>query len=178
MIDLKDYINESLLDDFGDMTQDQDELFSDPLMWLYDKTKTCKKWNQLIDILKEFKEFIDAGKVGTIIKRRIPAPKTGLYSKYWDLKTYNFGKSNMLCKFEFDINDLNNRSGDFDIRVLMIGCGKSNNSAVLCFSTTGVYWMIGGDITQPLVSNNATVYHIDPKSTFYKGYDDLFKKIK
>lgn len=178
MIDLKDFINESLLDDFDDIAQDQDELFSDPLSWIYKKSKSCKNWNQLIKILKEFKEFIDASKVGTIIKRRIPTPKTGLYSIYWDLKTYNFRKSNLLCKFEIDINDFNNRSGDFDIRVLIIGFGKSDRSIMLCFDTTGAYWMVGGDITQPLVSNNATVYHIDPKSTFYKGYDDLFKKIK
>lgn len=177
MIDLKDYINESLLDDFDDITQDQDELFSDPLSWIYKKSKSCKNWNQLIKILKEFKEFIDASKVGTIIKRRTPAPKTGLYSRMWDLRTYNFGKSNMLCRFEIDLDGIQN-SKEHDIRALIIGFGKSNQSAILCFGATGAYWIVGGDITQKLVTNDSNVYHIDPKSTFYKGYDDLFKKIK
>ena len=94
----------------------------------------------------------------------------------WNLKTYNFGKSNMLCRFEIDLNDIKNDK-ESDLCVLIIGFGKIDRSIMLCFDTTGTYWKLGSDVTQKLVSNNSSVYHIDPKSTFYKGYDDLLKKI-
>lgn len=175
MIDLKDFINESLLDDFDVMADEQDTLLQTPIHWLHEKAPECKSWDQLLKILKEFHEIVSLKGNSTEIKPKGKRPTGGLFSKYWSLKSsYKYGKNDLICSFLFDIdNPKNYNIGDgYPQDILLIGFGKTLSLA-LTLHNGRVVWRKLDDVTDHSTPLYGKVYYINPKSNIYSDYKEI-----
>lgn len=179
MIDLKDFINESLLDDFDVMADEQDTLLQTPIQWLHKKAPECKSWDQLLKILKEFHEIVSLKGNGAEIKPKGKRPTGGLFSKYWILKSsYKYGKNDLICSFLFDIDNPKNynMSDGYPQDILLIGFGKTLSLA-LTLHNGRVVWRKLHDITDHSTPLYGKVYYINPKSNIYSDYKEVAKEM-
>ena len=175
MIDLKDFVNESLLDDFDVIADEQDSLLSTPIHWLQEKASGCKNWDQLLKILKEFHEIVSLKGNGTEIKPRARNYRGGFYSQYWVLKaSHKYGKNDLVCSFLFDIDKPKNYNmGDgYPQDILLIGFGKSLSLA-LTLHNGRVVWRKLHDVTDHPTPLYGKVYYINPNSNIYSDYKEI-----
>jgi hypothetical protein len=175
MIDLKNFINESLLNDFDIMADEQDTLLQAPIQWLRKNASDCKSWDQLLKILKEFHEIVSIKDNGTEIKPKRKRPAGGLFSRYWSLRSsYKYGKNDLICSFLFDIDkpENYNMSEGYPQDILLIGFGKSLSLA-LTLHNGRVVWRKLHDITDHPTPLYGKVYYINPKSNIYSDYKEI-----
>ena len=180
MIDLKDFINESLLDDFDIMADEQDTLLQAPIQWLYENASDCKSWGQLLKILKEFHEIVSIKGNGVELKPKGKRPTGGLFSRYWSLKSsYKYGKNDLICSFLFDIDKPKNYGigEEYSQDILLIGFGKSLSLA-LTLHNGRVVWRKLHDITDHPTPLYGKVYYINPNSNIYSDYKEVAKEMR
>lgn len=177
MIDLKKYIYESLLDNEEDLIDKSDKTLLHPFRWFYEESTKCKDFNQLYKLILEFHNIIKLKHYSSEIHPRMPRPKTGIYSNYWDLKSLRYSKNDLICRFNFDINDPGISTHKNDL--LYIGFCKSEGLALNIDRQKITWRIIGSDkIRDVLVKNNDKVYYINPSSSIKTEYSEIFEQIK
>ena len=182
MRNLWDILNESLLDDEEDIINRSDKQMLHPFEWLHEESLKCKNWDQLYKILKQFYSVISNKIYSTELHPKGSAPKGGLYSRYWDLKTYKYGKNDLLCRFNFDINNPTpkfNRGHIMNFDALYIGFANSEGLALNVKSNKMTWKTIAPDkIRDVLVMRNEDqVFYINPNSSFYSEYKDTANEL-
>lgn len=177
MKNLKEYIFETLLDDEEDIIDKSDKTLLHPFRWFYEESIKCKNIDQLYKLVLEFHNVIKIKHHSTKIHPRTPRPTTGIYANYWDLHTKKYSKNDLICRFNFDINDPNSIYLRPD--VLYIGFCKHEGLALSIMGKKIIWKVIGPDkIRDVLVRINDRVYHIDPDSSIRTEYTEIFEQIK
>jgi hypothetical protein len=179
MRNLWDILNESILDDEEDIMNNADKMMLHPYTWLHEESLNCKNWNDLYKVLKQFYSVISNKIYSTELYPKVSAPKTGLYSRYWDLKNYRYGKNDLLCRFNFDINDPSHNITSYMNDVLYIGFAKSEGLALNIKGNKISWRIIGVDkIRDVLVARNKDkVFYINPASSLYGEYKDVANEL-
>ena len=171
MRNLWDILNESILDDEEEIMSKIDKQLLHPFEWLHEESLKCNNWDQLYKILKQFYSVISAKTYSAELQSKVPAPKSGgIYQYYWDLKSYKYSKNDLLCRFNFDINDPGISTHKNDL--LYLGFAKSEGMA-LNIDRQKVTWRILGKdkIRNVLVKRDSDkVFYINPDSSFYSEY--------
>ena len=175
MIFLKDYIQESLLDDFEDLANAQDAVLMHPFTWLHEQSLKCKDWNQLYKVLKEFHSIISMKEYSTEIDRKTYSNDNTEYH-FWTIQSRKLNKNDLLCRFNFNINDPGISLYKYDL--LYIGFSKSMGLA-LNIDRQNISWRIINSkmILQDMSDNVDEMYRIKPNSSFYKEYDAMAKEL-
>ena len=174
MRNLWDILNESILDDEEEIINRSDKQMLHPFEWLHEESLNCKNWSELYKVLKQFYSVISNKTYSAELHPKVPAPKTGLYSRYWDikidLKTHRYGKNDLLCRFNFDINNPSHNINRDD--VLYVGFAKSEGLSLNIKGNKISWRIIGVDkIRDVLVTRNEDkVFYVNPTSSFYSEY--------
>lgn len=178
MKSLKEYIDESLLADFDDITGEQDKRLFEPISWLYDESLRCKNWNQLLDVVKEFKYVLDIKGNATELHSRFPRPKTGIYSQFWEPQSsHRFTNRDLLCRIDLNLSDASEFSpADSHAQIVTIGYGKTEGLQLEWVHNKPKWRVCGKDIINKLVKNEHSIYLIDPKSPIVSSYNAMMKE--
>lgn len=176
MVDLKEYIEESLMDDFDDIATTQDGPMLHPFTWFHDKAIECRNGSQLLKLVQELHSIISLKEYGTEIKPKGPRPKTGLYSQWWDLNAIRrWPKTALLCKF-YELKDSN--FDKYNGCVLTVGFGsRLSESLTLKIGQGSPHWIISGCMTGSIISNESKVYLINSDSSFYSEYKEMANEL-
>jgi hypothetical protein len=177
MKNLKEYIFESLLDDEEDLLDKQDKKLLDPVKWFHDESLECKNWDQLYKLIEEFKSLLDLKTNATELHPRLPRPKTGVYSKYWELQSVGiFTNKDLFCRINLNLNGEKESPQDMHM-ILAIGYGKSD-ALRLWWKGNKPKWSIGGkDTMNVLIRNGWHMYLIKPESYIKSSYDPMAEEL-